>query len=82
MHTRIKCFLLFLVTEEHPEVQEMVLGALQEAKQSNIPLFELYTEVLEKHIKEVCSRSETWQLNQPVCKHILMTRTHVTCNFN
>ncbi|XP_041832401.1 adenylate kinase 9 isoform X1 [Melanotaenia boesemani] len=42
-----------LVTEDHPEVQAMVLGAVEEAKQSSTSPFDLYAEVLEKRIKEI-----------------------------
>ncbi|KAM9703756.1 adenylate kinase 9 [Menidia menidia] len=44
---------LKLVTEDHPDVQAMVLGALEEAKQLTTSPHELYDEVLEKHIKEI-----------------------------
>lgn len=49
-----KCFLLFSVTEDHPEVQTMVLTALEEAKHQSTSPFSLYAGVLEKRIKEVC----------------------------
>lgn len=58
-----KCFLLFSVTENHPEVKAMVLSALEEAKHMNTSPFSLYAEVLETHIKEVGQKSETWQLH-------------------
>ncbi|XP_070781653.1 adenylate kinase 9 [Enoplosus armatus] len=41
------------VTEDHPEVQAMVLTALEEAKHMSTSPFDLYAEVLEKHIKEI-----------------------------
>ncbi|CAG5928032.1 unnamed protein product [Menidia menidia] len=49
----IQCFVPLSVTEDHPDVQAMVLGALEEAKQLTTSPHELYDEVLEKHIKEV-----------------------------
>lgn len=45
---------LFSVTEDHPEVQAMVLSALEEAKQVKTSAVGLYAEVLEARIKEVC----------------------------
>ncbi|XP_054474711.1 adenylate kinase 9 [Anoplopoma fimbria] len=40
------------VTEDHPEVQAMVLSALEEAKHMSTSPFSLYADVLEKRIKE------------------------------
>lgn len=54
---------LFSVTEDHPEVQAMVLTALEDAKHVSTSPFGLYAEVLEERIKEVCQKSETWQLH-------------------
>ena len=51
-----KCFLLFSVTEDHPEVQAMVLTALEEAKHMSASPFGLYAEVLKTRIKEVCEK--------------------------
>ncbi|XP_065820230.1 adenylate kinase 9 [Labrus bergylta] len=42
-----------LITEDHPEVQAMVLTALEEAKQMSTSPMSLYTEVLEKRFKEI-----------------------------
>ncbi|XP_061587402.1 adenylate kinase 9 [Cololabis saira] len=39
------------VTEDHPEVQAMVLSAIEEAKTSSVSLFDLYGEVLEENTK-------------------------------
>ncbi|XP_034755966.1 adenylate kinase 9 isoform X5 [Etheostoma cragini] len=41
------------VTEDHPEVQTMVLTALEEAKHQSTSPFGLYAEVLEKRVKEI-----------------------------
>ncbi|XP_075315081.1 adenylate kinase 9 [Odontesthes bonariensis] len=41
------------VTEDHPEVQAMVLSALEEAKQASASPIDLYAEVLGKHIKVI-----------------------------
>ncbi|XP_076612348.1 adenylate kinase 9 isoform X2 [Chaetodon auriga] len=41
------------VTENHPEVQAMVLTALEEAKHMNTSPFSLYAEVMETRIKEI-----------------------------
>ncbi|XP_051264627.1 adenylate kinase 9 isoform X2 [Dicentrarchus labrax] len=41
------------VTEDHPEVQAMVLSALEEAKHMSTSPFGLYAEVLETRIKEI-----------------------------
>ncbi|XP_073349311.1 adenylate kinase 9 [Pagrus major] len=41
------------VTEDHPEVQAMVLTALEEAKNMSTSPFSLYAEVLETRIKEM-----------------------------
>lgn len=51
-----KCFLLFSVTEDHPEVKAMVLTALEEAKHISASPFGLYAEVLKTRIKEVCQK--------------------------
>lgn len=51
--------LLFSVTGEHPEVQAMVLSAMEKAKQSSAASFGLYADLLEKRIKEVCQRFKT-----------------------
>ncbi|KAI3363735.1 hypothetical protein L3Q82_001351 [Scortum barcoo] len=45
-----------LLAEDHPEVQAMVLTALEEAKHLSTPPFQLYAEVLEKRIKEIEKR--------------------------
>ncbi|KAM6915133.1 LOW QUALITY PROTEIN: adenylate kinase 9 [Xenentodon cancila] len=42
-----------LVTEDHPEVQAMVLRAIEEAKQSSVSFSDMYGEALEKIIKEI-----------------------------
>lgn len=44
------------MTEDHPEVKAMVLQAVEEAKQTSTPRFDLHADVLFKHIKEVCQR--------------------------
>ncbi|XP_039637151.1 adenylate kinase 9 isoform X2 [Perca fluviatilis] len=41
------------VTEDHPEVQTMVLTAMEEAKHQSTSPFSLYAEVLEKRVKEI-----------------------------
>ncbi|XP_031726212.1 adenylate kinase 9 isoform X2 [Anarrhichthys ocellatus] len=41
------------VTEDHPEVQAMVLSALEEAKHMSTSPFSLYAEVLQKRVKEI-----------------------------
>lgn len=41
------------MTEDHPEVQAMVLGALEEARQNSTAPVSLYTEVLLQRVKEV-----------------------------
>ncbi|KAM9354982.1 adenylate kinase 9 [Pholidichthys leucotaenia] len=41
------------VTEEHPEVQAMVLSAVEEAKQLRTSPSDLYASVLQKRIKEI-----------------------------
>ncbi|XP_069014339.1 adenylate kinase 9 [Embiotoca jacksoni] len=41
------------MTEDHPEVQAMVLSAVEEAKQLSTSPISLYAEVLQNHIKEV-----------------------------
>ncbi|KAL7388763.1 hypothetical protein ABVT39_020280 [Epinephelus coioides] len=41
------------VTEDHPEVQAIVLSALEKAKHMSTSPLSLYAEVLEKHIKEI-----------------------------
>ncbi|KAM4713125.1 adenylate kinase 9 [Anableps anableps] len=41
-----------LVTEDHPEVQALVLNAIGEAKQMSPPPFEMYVRVLQRHIEE------------------------------
>ncbi|TWW68860.1 Adenylate kinase 9 [Takifugu flavidus] len=46
-------FLLFSVTENHPEVQDMVLRALEEARQMSTAPDSLYTEVLLQHVEEI-----------------------------
>uniref|UniRef100_A0A667Z4H0 Uncharacterized protein n=1 Tax=Myripristis murdjan TaxID=586833 RepID=A0A667Z4H0_9TELE len=52
------------VTEDHPEVKAMVLNALREAKEVHPAApSELYAEVLEKCIKEVCQISEACWLH-------------------
>lgn len=43
----------FLFSEDHPEVEAMVLSALEEAKQHSTCHLSLYTEALENHIKQV-----------------------------
>lgn len=48
-----KCFLLLSVTEDHPEVQAIVLTALEEAKHKSIAPSGLYAKVLKTRIKEV-----------------------------
>ena len=58
-----KYFLLLTVTEDHPEVQAMVLTALEEAKQMSTSPSSLYAEALERRIKEVRQKSETWKLH-------------------
>lgn len=46
------------VTEEHPDVQAIVEEALKEAEQVvTPPSLDLYAEVLENHIREVCLKS-------------------------
>lgn len=41
------------MTENHPEVQAMVLGALEEARQMSTAPDSLYTEVLLQRVEEV-----------------------------
>lgn len=48
-----KCFLLFAVTEDHPEVKAIVATALEEAKKVSTSSYGLYTEVLKNRLKEV-----------------------------
>lgn len=52
--------ILFSVTEDHPEVKAMVLGALDEAKKLCTSPLDLYAEALGNHVKQVLQRS-TWQ---------------------
>uniref|UniRef100_A0A8C2ZHF6 AAA+ ATPase domain-containing protein n=1 Tax=Cyclopterus lumpus TaxID=8103 RepID=A0A8C2ZHF6_CYCLU len=47
---------LYNLTEDHPEVQAMVLSALEEAKHMSTSPFSLYAEVLEERVKEVCQK--------------------------
>lgn len=49
-------YLLFSVTEDHPEVKTLVLRAMEESKQMSQPPFEMYADVLQKHIKQVSFR--------------------------
>lgn len=46
-------FLLFSVTENHPEVQAMVLRALEEARDMSTVPVSLYTEALLQHVNKV-----------------------------
>lgn len=41
------------MTENHPEVQAMVLSALEEAREMSTAPDSLYTEVLLQHVEEV-----------------------------
>lgn len=49
----VNIFLLFSVTENHPEVQALVVRALEEARHMSTAPDSLYTEVLLQRVKEV-----------------------------
>ncbi|XP_030577131.1 adenylate kinase 9 isoform X3 [Archocentrus centrarchus] len=53
------------VTGDHPEVQAMVLSAVEKAKQSSTASFDLYTDVLEKRVKKIEEEEEVtgWVLD-------------------
>lgn len=53
-------FLLLSVTEDHPEVQALVLTALEEAKHMSFSELDIYVEVLQKRLKEVNNREFQW----------------------
>ncbi|KAM4529308.1 adenylate kinase 9 [Fundulus diaphanus] len=48
-----------LVTEDHPEVKDLLLPAIQEAKQTSQSPFEIYADALEKRLKEIEAMDST-----------------------